>query len=436
DKGIVAGIGNGKFNPNGELTAEAFGKMLLVAYGKAKAEDLTGAEWAENTRKILTETKLSDGVEVDDLPAPRENACYLAYNFMRDVEKAEIEKQLTDEYREVTINFNDKNTGKYRLLGRALQERDSIRLNQSADGVEFTADCGGQVYLTASVKREYWRNHLRLRVIVDGVLTDGVQFEESNGEAVTLVSPALIKPGVHTIKILKDTIGYTAIENLISVTIRAKDGTIAATQERPKLLELIGASTATGAGILPTPKDGQSKGTNNTASIARAFGYLTAEALNMDLRTCVKGSLGIVVKSGGFNLPQLYEYQNRFRDNQSIKDEERTKEPDRYDFKRKADIVLLMINENDKTVPSEQWTIATRLFINRIREINGPDCKILFLYYRGSKQTEGIKKILADDPDLISLAIRANNSGSGGHANAAAHRGWADQILPLLKPYV
>ncbi|MBR3850129.1 MAG: S-layer homology domain-containing protein, partial [Oscillospiraceae bacterium] len=33
DKGIVAGVGDGKFDPNGQLSAAAFAKMLLVAIG-------------------------------------------------------------------------------------------------------------------------------------------------------------------------------------------------------------------------------------------------------------------------------------------------------------------------------------------------------------------------------------------------------------------
>ena len=68
DKGIVAGVGTGKFDPDGKLSAAAFGKMLLVAYGKAKAEELVGAKWLENTQKALKENALDEGV------APVENS--------------------------------------------------------------------------------------------------------------------------------------------------------------------------------------------------------------------------------------------------------------------------------------------------------------------------------------------------------------------------
>ena len=53
NEGILAGTGNGKFNPTGELTGLEFAKMLLVALGyDATIEQLTGGAWAINTSKL------------------------------------------------------------------------------------------------------------------------------------------------------------------------------------------------------------------------------------------------------------------------------------------------------------------------------------------------------------------------------------------------
>ena len=61
--GVVAGIGNGQFNPTGSLTALQFGKMLLVELGyDAKAEGMVGTDWAINTSKLMAGTKLMDGI--------------------------------------------------------------------------------------------------------------------------------------------------------------------------------------------------------------------------------------------------------------------------------------------------------------------------------------------------------------------------------------
>ena len=83
---IVAGVGDGKFNPDGKLTGFAFGKMLLVALG-ADANTLTGAGWDTNTLAQLTAKHLDYGVTVDGSNMDRQSACRLALNAMFDGEK-------------------------------------------------------------------------------------------------------------------------------------------------------------------------------------------------------------------------------------------------------------------------------------------------------------------------------------------------------------
>ena len=62
--GVVAGVGNGKFDPAGQLTALQFGKMLLVELGyDAKAEGMVGTDWAINTSKLMAKAKLMDGID-------------------------------------------------------------------------------------------------------------------------------------------------------------------------------------------------------------------------------------------------------------------------------------------------------------------------------------------------------------------------------------
>ena len=62
--GVVAGVGNGQFNPTGSLTALQFGKMLLVCLGyDADSEGLTGADWQINTSKLMTSAKLLKGLD-------------------------------------------------------------------------------------------------------------------------------------------------------------------------------------------------------------------------------------------------------------------------------------------------------------------------------------------------------------------------------------
>lgn len=55
--GVIGGVGGGKFDPDGQLTATAFAKMLLTALGyDTQIEGLVGDDWAINTRSSRTRT--------------------------------------------------------------------------------------------------------------------------------------------------------------------------------------------------------------------------------------------------------------------------------------------------------------------------------------------------------------------------------------------
>ena len=85
--GIIAGRGNGKFDPAATVTGNEAAKMLLVAAGyDAQLEGLTGADWAIKTASLASTLGI-----FDDLTAPtgdpltRDNAALLIYNAL-DIE--------------------------------------------------------------------------------------------------------------------------------------------------------------------------------------------------------------------------------------------------------------------------------------------------------------------------------------------------------------
>ena len=84
--GVVAGIGNGQFNPTGSLTALQFGKMLLVCLGyDATTENLTGSDWQINTSKLMASAKLLkglDSVKANDV-ITREQAAQMMLNAIK-----------------------------------------------------------------------------------------------------------------------------------------------------------------------------------------------------------------------------------------------------------------------------------------------------------------------------------------------------------------
>ena len=83
--GVVAGVGNGKFDPAGQLTALQFGKMLLVELGyDAKAAGMVGADWAINTSKLMASTKLMDKIDGSvNQVLTREKAAQMCVNALK-----------------------------------------------------------------------------------------------------------------------------------------------------------------------------------------------------------------------------------------------------------------------------------------------------------------------------------------------------------------
>ena len=80
--GIVAGKGDGTFDPNGTVTATEAAKMLLVALGyNASYEGMVGANWAVSTNVLANQNKLYGGLSIDvDAGLTRDNAAQMAYN--------------------------------------------------------------------------------------------------------------------------------------------------------------------------------------------------------------------------------------------------------------------------------------------------------------------------------------------------------------------
>ena len=83
--GVVAGVGNGKFDPNGSLTTLQFAKMLLVALGyDATIEKFVGTDWSINVSAKANQVGLLNGLDVganDTLT--REQAAKMCLNTLK-----------------------------------------------------------------------------------------------------------------------------------------------------------------------------------------------------------------------------------------------------------------------------------------------------------------------------------------------------------------
>ena len=418
EKGIVAGVGNGSFNPDGTLTATAFSKMLLVAFGHAKAEELTGGEWLANTQKALRAKHFDWRTNtIGNDPTTRENACRLAYNVLLDAENAKIEPEA---YKETTISFTDGKS--YRLLGRASQAEDGVICDGSADGLEFKVVCKGNITLTANTEIAM-NSCLRFRVIVDG--DPGDQFALRTAGDRTDVAFASIPAGEHTVRIIRDSGVSRSRDVLKSVTLSCKPETVQPTAQKALYMQAIGDSGSAGFGVIPTDTPNV---TTNSDSIILADPYLIAEALDMDYDFTVKGSQGFVRKAGkptAYNYREVYEYRNRWRDPET-----------KFDFPRKADLVTIQISANDQRYKKEEIRAGAKEMLQMVRAHNGSDVKIVLIVANNRYQhlLELGRELAAEDPNVYVVEYESIRDGMGKHSSANSHVIKSKAILEVVKP--
>ena len=84
NEGIIAGDGNGKFNPTDKVLGVQFAKMLLVALGyDPQIEQLVGNSWAINISKLAITAGLADDLDISlNSALTREQAAQMAFNAM------------------------------------------------------------------------------------------------------------------------------------------------------------------------------------------------------------------------------------------------------------------------------------------------------------------------------------------------------------------
>ncbi|HIY16970.1 MAG TPA: S-layer homology domain-containing protein [Candidatus Intestinimonas stercorigallinarum] len=113
--GIVAGKGDGTFDPNGTVTGSEAAKMLLVALGyKSEIEGFTGSNWAVGVNVRANQKGLYDDLDISvDAGLSRDNAAQMIYNAL-DANMVEYT------YTEGLDGFNttkpEENNGYYAIL--------------------------------------------------------------------------------------------------------------------------------------------------------------------------------------------------------------------------------------------------------------------------------------------------------------------------------
>ncbi|MBQ7567004.1 MAG: S-layer homology domain-containing protein, partial [Oscillospiraceae bacterium] len=404
-QGIVSGVGGGRFDPNGQLTGCAFGKMLLVAYGhNAETDKLTGAGWDKNVAELLKKEGRDYLLKVTNDPLPRQEACQMAYNFT-------LPAADTSAYADTTLDLKaDK--ALYKVYGRTYMGEDGAAILWPGNAVEFTAELGGDLVLNYRSAE-----NLYIRTFVDGEENARVRATGStSARKVKLATD--IRPGEHTIRIVRDTdISTKGSETFwTSLTFTGVKSTVKATPQKKLLIEYFGASTLAGKGAL---RGGVYTSDDECHSAAVAFTYLSAQQLDADWSLVARGGAGVApTTSVPIPASEFYDYVNPFSDTET-----RTK----YDFARKPDVVVVGIGGNDGKVPNDEFKALAKALIQQIRDRNGADVKIVVTYNEMVKIHTPEWEEIIPELGVYHLELVKNNDGGAssetapGHPSAAAH---------------
>lgn len=373
DKKIVAGVGNGKFDPNGQLKGSQWAKMLLVAYGHDAAE-LTGDKWFSNTQKAIKEKGLSTNAHTSDSTTTREKACQLAYNFYID---NKINGTPTPGYSAFTVDLT-KEASKVKLLGRAITDPKGIRNDWPASGLEFEAECKGDITLTYTGTASP-----TFTAFVDGQETG--QFSVPSGTDKTAVAIKNIIPGKHTVRIVKNSgidSSATAETLLTGITVNGVASSFKATAKKNLYIEFIGDSITAGSGTMGGNNDAWSASTH---AATKSYAYLTAELLDADYSLVARGGMSVAKASDKVHAKDMYMAQNFWRDPDTA-----------YSFSRKADVVVISLGANDTATPSDLFYAELKALTEMVRAKN-PNAKIVHIYnIMSNKHPDIFPKIVED----------------------------------------
>lgn len=123
ERGVIAGRGDNKFDPDATVTAAEAAKMLLVLLGyNAEVFGLNGEKWKERTISPAMGAKLFDGIEDLNVDAPlsRDDAGQMLYNTLYAHVMVGTEK--VQENGEITTYYSLKYDETYENVGSFMIE--------------------------------------------------------------------------------------------------------------------------------------------------------------------------------------------------------------------------------------------------------------------------------------------------------------------------
>lgn len=345
--------------------------------------------------------------------------------------------------------------GYYKTQGRTAVVDDTLMLDFSASGIEFRANCEGDVYveMNAINATSYPTGGLYFTVVVDGkVQAEDLRIPEDNhadnwtsnstgypfhitqmGKKVEFKIAEGLEKGEHTFGIYRQN---EPVEGKFGVSAIKLDGELLdPPAEKDLYFEFIGDSILAGYGNL-------SRGGTHAAlyqDATRGWAYLVSQEMDADWSLIAHS--GITAANGigwsgkrSVSMQKMYPLQRYHSDRKTL-----------YSFDREPDVIFVCLGTNDiwtyqTSDPSNTTEVVSdgiKEMIQLIREKN-PNAKIVWLYnmmtYGANMLIDkAIKEMGGEEKGLYTLMLETNLEGGGGHPDLATQTIYADTICNFLR---
>lgn len=350
--------------------------------------------------------------------------------------------------------------GKYKTQGRTEIENGAVMLDWTAAGIEWNANCSGDVTVTVNATRlgNYDVNGnggLYFTVYVDGVMqaenlripatvdaswtsnsTNYPFHITSLGESTFTIAKGLAA-GDHTFAIYNQTEANMGAFGVKSITMNGSF--LAPPAEKDMFVEFVGDSITAAHGILGLTAY-QSDNAPLYEDATRAWAYLTAQTLDADWSVIAQSGITAIdgIGWGGassVNMQDVYPYQ-RYYSGKTAHDFANSREPD---------VIVLGLGTNDcwtwngtggVTLTEEQKVTGFKQMLTHLRDRN-PNAKIVWVY--GMMDASANTQILQAVSEMggvangyYSLELPKNRKGAHGHPDLASQTVYAEKVSAFI----
>ena len=329
---------------------------------------------------------------------------------------------------------------KLKLNNRAAFDNDALRMEWSASGFTVQGQFSGDFILNDVKTIDPVTGNTEpvlFYAVLDGGLEYAVQLRTA-GKGESVVALEGIKPGFHTVQILKASEAKAVAMTIGGITYNGS--LFSAPYEKEFKMEFIGDSISSAMGLYT--KEAEPDWLLRT-DITKGYAIKVADYFNADFNivSCSNGSVCT-------EAPYMYdEYQNLYYGNTDVK----------YDFESRTepDVVVIALGANDtpeymakdengKTIPAENIDVLKQGITDMLTMVRSknPNAKIVWLYgmceVRLASVYESTVKAFAetDGNTYYTMISRKTCAGDGGHPTPEDHTANAADIVDFLKTNV